>query len=85
MYTTLREVTGVKEITVEAKTVREAINKLLEKYGGELRKALLDEKGNIKRIYTLLLDGRNIILLQGLDTPVKDGSTLHIFPPVGGG
>jgi len=33
----------------------------------------------------LLLDGRNVRFLEGPDTPVGDGATIALVPPIGGG
>lgn len=35
--------------------------------------------------FIILLNGHNIRLLKGLETPVKDGDRLDIFPPAAGG
>lgn len=35
--------------------------------------------------FTILLNGRNIRTLDGLETSVLDGDVLDIFPPAGGG
>jgi molybdopterin converting factor small subunit len=34
---------------------------------------------------TILIDGRNISLQQGVDTILSEGSTVTLFPPVAGG
>lgn len=46
---------------------------------------LLDEDGSIKRGTLILINGKNILDTEGLDTIVKDGDTVALFPPGGGG
>ena len=43
------------------------------------------ETGELRTFVNVFLDGRNIRYLQGLETPVPDGATLHILPSVPGG
>ncbi|HCA40738.1 MAG TPA: hypothetical protein DEP01_04035 [Aminobacterium sp.] len=33
----------------------------------------------------IMVNGKHIVHLQGLDTPLNDSDTVNIFPPVGGG
>ena len=46
---------------------------------------LLDENEKIKRGTLILINGRNILDTDGLDTIVRDGDTVALFPPGGGG
>lgn len=85
-FTTLRELTGEKQTEVRGDTVAEIVEKVVEKYGSKFRDTLLDkETGRIKPFYSILLNGVRISLREGLDTEVKDGDVIAIFPPVGGG
>lgn len=84
VYTTLREAIGRREIEVHgAKTIRELINTIVEQYGERAKNELIDENGEINGM--ILVNGRNILHLQGLDTQLKDDDVIHIFPPAGGG
>ena len=46
---------------------------------------LLDEHGNIKNGTLILINGRNILDTDGLESIVRDGDTVALFPPGGGG
>ncbi len=46
---------------------------------------LLDEQAGIKRGTIILLNGRNVLDMEGLDAMVKDEDTIALFPPGGGG
>ncbi|GAJ22964.1 unnamed protein product, partial [marine sediment metagenome] len=39
----------------------------------------------LRKTVNILVNGRGLDLLQKLDTPLKDGDVVAIFPPVAGG
>lgn len=83
--TQLRELTsGQGEITVEAGTVREAIDELNSAHPG-IGERLLDDSGNLRRFVNLFLAEEDIRFLEGLDTPITAGQTLSVVPAVAGG
>jgi len=87
-FTTLREVTGKKEEEVESSstiTVKELLTQLSKKYGREFRDYVYDDKGEVRTYIQVLINGRDIDVFQGLETKLKEGDTVAIFPPVGGG
>lgn len=85
-FTTLRELTGEKQTEVRGDTVAGIVEKVVEKYGSKFRDTLLDEEtGRVKPFYSILVNGIRLSLREGLDTEVKDGDVIAIFPPVGGG
>ncbi len=45
----------------------------------------ITENGKLKEMYKVLINGHNIMFLNGLETQVKDGDEIYIFPPAGGG
>ncbi|MEM3506046.1 MAG: ubiquitin-like small modifier protein 1 [Candidatus Bathyarchaeia archaeon] len=85
LYTSLREIAGEKETKVNAETIKEVLKILSEKYGNEFKNHLLDENGNLKPFFHIMVNGRKMGLLDGVETRLKDGDVLDIFPPVGGG
>lgn len=86
LFTSLREIAGTKETTVEGESVRETLDELVRSYGDKFYDAIFDrETGKIRRYYSVLVNGRNMYLMEGLNTKLNDGDTLSIFPPVGGG
>jgi len=62
---------------------------------GQLLELLIDERPELKELIfegeslrdylKVLVDGRDCRFLGGLRTKLKDGSTISIFPPAGGG
>ncbi len=85
-FATLRLNLGVASMELELEektTVWELLKKVSEKLKVDICEKLLED-GKIRRGTMILLNGKNIIHLNGLDTPVVDGD-LSIFPPAGGG
>ncbi|KUK14608.1 MAG: MoaD/ThiS family protein [Synergistetes bacterium] len=78
LFATLAQIARKRMVEVEATTASELLEKLSQIYGEEFRKEL--EGGMI-----FLVNGINIEHLDGLNTPLKDGDTVSIFPPIGGG
>ncbi len=89
-FTVLRDLVGEKEILMEFEsekvTVRDLLERLVNCYGREFREYVFDMvSGEVRGHLQLLVDGRNVVSLDGLDTELRDGSVFAIIPPVGGG
>jgi len=90
-FTSLREVTGKKEETLdfakdEAVTVEEVLKKLAGEYGKDFTEYVYDRKTRqVKGFLQFLINGRSSSTLKGLSTALEDGDVLAIIPPVGGG
>ncbi|NJE10434.1 ubiquitin-like small modifier protein 1 [Thermococcus sp. MAR1] len=88
-YATFREMVGRKEVEVHGvKTVRELIEYLSKHYSPEIKKQLLEtERVNEDKPVDgmILVNGHNVLHLNGLDTELKEDDEVHIFPPAGGG
>ncbi|MGY5874576.1 MAG: ubiquitin-like small modifier protein 1 [Candidatus Thorarchaeota archaeon] len=85
-FATVREVTGVRSIDMEAKTIREVLDKLIEKYGRKFVETVMDEETDeLKRFYSCMINGKRIELLNGYETELTEGDAVAMFPPVGGG
>ena len=70
----------------EPATVREAIMKLTETFSSEFKQALLDSELEDPRPNSLILvGGKEISALQGLETEVKDSEEVVLVPMVHGG
>ena len=87
IFATLRPLVGAREVEVEVRvgdTVRNVLDGLKHTYPA-LHERILDEDGNIQRSIHILVNGRSVKYLQGLDTAIGDGDRLALFPAVGGG
>ncbi len=92
-YLFLREALKVKEIIIdlpEEAKVRELLQTLCRDHG--MPEKLSTAKGYLTLIngkelagMIVLINGRNIKELQGLDTILDHGVTISLFPPVAGG
>ena len=81
----LRERAGNhKSIKVVGSTVREIIDALDHDYPG-LGFNLCYETGELRPYVNIFVDRENIRHLQGLETPVQMGATIHILQSVAGG
>jgi molybdopterin converting factor small subunit len=82
---TLRQATeGESRVLVEGATVAEVLDALFERFG-ELRDRISDEGGSLRRFVNVFVGAEDIRFLEGLETPVADGSELTILPAVAGG
>jgi MoaD family protein len=75
---------GETETEVDGETVQEVLDGLYERFD-ELRVRISDEDGSLRRFVNVYLAGEDIRFLDGLQTPVADGSELTILPAVAGG
>lgn len=67
-------------------TVRLVVTKLTEMFSGEFKQALIDSQFGDPRLNALILvSGKEIGALQGLETEVKDDDELVLIPRVHGG
>ncbi|MDA0351123.1 MAG: MoaD/ThiS family protein [Chloroflexi bacterium] len=86
LYATLRALAGSKSVALERQpeTVGAALEELIDRFP-DLRPGLLAEDGAVRPFVAVMLNGRDIRHLGGLDTPIEGDATLDIFPPVAGG
>jgi sulfur-carrier protein len=83
--TTLRTLTaGKSEVSLEGSSVRDVLTSLDEAHPG-FADRLLDDDGNLRRFVNVFVADDDIRFLEGLDTPVPDGSEVSIIPAVAGG
>jgi molybdopterin converting factor small subunit len=82
--TQLRAATdGEPVAAVEGTTVGEVLDALYERFG-ELKARIADDDG-LRRFVYVDVGGVDIRFLDGLSTPVSDGSEVTILPAVAGG
>ena len=86
LYATLRPLAGRRKVRldVDETTVGEVLDELVSRYPN-LHDALFDERGDVRKYVAIMVEGRDIRHLAGLETPVAEDSEMDIFPPVAGG
>jgi cysteine synthase B len=81
---TLRaEVGGVREVEASGATMRDLLDDLAGRFPGLGAQVL--SNGDIAPFVNVYLDNEDVRTLQGLDTPVGDGSTVILLPAMAGG
>jgi len=78
---------GEVDVSVEEGTTLEvALDKIVDNYGKELESNLFDsDDGSLLQHIRLMINGRDIAFLNGLQTILQDGDEILILPPVAGG
>ena len=87
LYATLRQIVGTKivEVPVQTeKTVGDLLRSLVQQYP-KLDESIWYPNGSLAGHVAVILNGRDIRHLEGVDTPLTDDDILDVFPPVGGG
>ncbi len=87
-FTSLREITGKKVDEIQLQntiTVDELLTLLSEKYGKNFREYIYNKKGDMQGFLSVLVNGKNINIMQGFDTKLQENDVVAILPPVGGG
>ena len=72
------------EAECEGATVLECVELLENRFNG-FKKKIVDEKGNPCDDVLMFKNGANIMGLEGLATPVKDGDEISVIPFAAGG
>ncbi len=75
---------GNSTVTVTGSTVNEVLKGLEAAHPG-FHDRLFDEAGKLRRFVNVFVAEEDIRFLDGLDTPVADGTTISIVPAVAGG
>ena len=82
VHSTLRDVAGLRQIDAPSPpplTVAAALRYVAERAPG-LAPLLFDEAGELNRRVTVFCNGRQIVFLQGLATPLSPEDSLDLFP-----
>lgn len=84
-FSRITQIIGEKKFTIEAENIEGLLSKLVTIYGISLKQELFDRKGNFKSIYRILVNGRNINLLNGFQTTLNEEDRVVIMPAIAGG
>jgi molybdopterin synthase sulfur carrier subunit len=75
---------GAGEVAVEGSTVGDVLKALDAAHPG-FGDRLFDETGKLRRFVNVFVADEDVRFLQGLESPVVDGTTVSIVPAVAGG
>lgn len=81
----IRDYTGSKEIQMEhCNSLNELLIILCKRYGAKFKNKIF-KNDDLSDEIIILINGRNIVHLQGLDTLLSPEDEISIFPVVAGG
>lgn len=80
------DITGEKVTQIEeAKDMNTLIDILNEKYQNGFKDVLLDDNGNIRDYLKVIVNGKDVRSINGLETPLNDGDQVVMFQTIAGG
>jgi sulfur-carrier protein len=81
---TLRtETGGERQVEARGETVRELLDDLISRFPG-LRSQLVEDE-QLAPFVNVYVEGEDVRTLEGLETPVREGSTVILLPAMAGG
>lgn len=80
----LRRISFNEKITIGCKK-ETSVRELISQLNGELRNSIIDEQFGARVNTLILINGREISALDGLETIIHDGDKLVFVPVVHGG
>jgi molybdopterin synthase sulfur carrier subunit len=86
-FTTLRILLGISEIHLheEVDNILDLLKLGEKRTGKPFLHKILDPQGGLLAGSIVLVNGHNILHLDGLETKLGDGDLVALFPPGGGG
>ena len=87
LLASLRDVAGSNQIDVpfkDGQTVRELLQ-AISNLNPELGQKIVADDGQLTGLVHVLVHGRNITWLQGLDTTINQDDIITLLPPSAGG
>ena len=66
-------------------TVRELLKIIDERVNPNISKTLLNDDSGLREGYNILINGKSLDYVKGLDTVLSDGDEVVLLPPIGGG
>lgn len=83
-FASFASLTRLKEAEYSVSTIEELLQSLVNDYGEPMQNKLYP-KGSLDETLVILVNGRHIRHLEGIDTKLGVQDTVSIFPMVGGG
>ena len=83
LFANFREITKTGELEMEGVTIRDILEQICKKFRG-LEKMMFKD-GKLHPYVNIFLNGGNILEMGGLESSLKAGDEIAIFPPVSGG
>jgi molybdopterin synthase sulfur carrier subunit len=83
-HATVRDIAGISEIELSARTLAELMEALEARFGKRLKDMLVKD-GRLRDDVVILVNGQNISHSKGLETELRPEDDIAIFPPVSGG
>jgi sulfur-carrier protein len=81
---TLRaEAGGERQVEIDGASVRDVLEGLTSRFPALQER--IWEDGHVAEFVNVYVDGEDIRTLGGIDTPVREGSTLILLPAMAGG
>ena len=87
-FSNVRALTGESGSTLEladGSAVSDLLIAVAARYGKELREYLFTEDNMLHSHVVVILNGRGVGVLDGLETALSDGDRVAILPSIGGG
>ena len=75
---------GASSVQLTGATLGDVLAKLVAEYPG-LAGQVVQDDGSLHKFVNIYVNDDDVRYLQGLDTPVPDGSEISILPAVAGG
>ncbi|MCS7141255.1 MAG: ThiF family adenylyltransferase [Candidatus Nitrosocaldus sp.] len=76
---------GERKVSMEADTLKDAIDNLVRMMGNDFARRVLDSNGKPKALINIYINGKNARFSGGLEARLSDGDRIVILPAVAGG
>lgn len=86
-FASFKQITNKREVEIdleEGATIHQLLQVLFERYSS-FQDKIFNESNELRKWIQILLNGRSIKFLQGLETKLSNGDIISLFPPVAGG
>jgi MoaD family protein len=74
------------EIDAPVEDIQGIVDLITDTYNRDFKKTIIDSRtGQVRKGFSILVNGRDISFLDDLRTGLKDGDVVALFSPVAGG